>query len=139
MTGEFLSILQKDWVPDLECNKDHPADPFKPYGATPGHGIEWARLITQWALSVYGTEDPKGQPYLEAAQKLYRRAVADGWNVDGAPGIVYTTDWKCHPGWFHDRDALSAGRSHQYFGSAVPGDERCRLCRRLCSVFKVSG
>lgn len=92
----------KDWVPDLECNKDHPADPFKPYGATPGHGIEWARLITQWALSVYGTEDPKGQPYLEAAQKLYRRAVADGWNVDGAPGIVYTTDWKGHPV-VHDR------------------------------------
>ena len=34
--------FRKDWTPDLDCNKDHPDDPFKPYGATPGHGIEWA-------------------------------------------------------------------------------------------------
>ena len=40
--------FRKDWTPDLDCNKDHPDDPFKPYGATPGHGIEWARLITQY-------------------------------------------------------------------------------------------
>ena len=37
----------KEWVADLDCNRDRPDDPFKPYGATPGHGIEWARLITQ--------------------------------------------------------------------------------------------
>ena len=30
-----------DWQPDLECNHDKPDDQFKPYGATPGHGIEW--------------------------------------------------------------------------------------------------
>ena len=41
----------RDWTPDLECNQDKPDDRFKPYGATPGHGIEWARLIAQWALS----------------------------------------------------------------------------------------
>ena len=34
----------KNWEADLECNQDKPDDPFKPYGATPGHGIEWARL-----------------------------------------------------------------------------------------------
>ena len=45
--------FSSDWVPDLECNKDRPDDQFKPYGATPGHGIEWARLITQWAQSTY--------------------------------------------------------------------------------------
>ena len=32
-----------DWVADLDCNKDKPDDQFKPYGATPGHGIEWSR------------------------------------------------------------------------------------------------
>ena len=32
----------KEWVADLDCNRDRPDDPFKPYGATPGHGIEWA-------------------------------------------------------------------------------------------------
>ena len=37
-----------DWTPDLEFNRSKPDDQFKPYGATPGHGIEWARLITQF-------------------------------------------------------------------------------------------
>ena len=40
-----------EWKAELELNKDKPDDPFKPYGATPGHGIEWARLITQWTKS----------------------------------------------------------------------------------------
>lgn len=99
---------KSDWTPDLECNADKPDDQFKPYGATPGHGIEWARLITQWTLSTY-KENPAGQadkdaaePYLEAAQDLYLRAVADGWDADGAPGIVYTTDWTGKPV-VHDR------------------------------------
>ena len=43
----------KEWKADLDCNKECPADRFKPYGATPGHGIEWARLIVQWAYSSY--------------------------------------------------------------------------------------
>lgn len=95
----------KDWIPDLECNKDHPDDPFKPYGATPGHGIEWARLITQWALSAYGQEgtDTKTcSEYICAACELYHRAITDGWNADGEPGIVYTTDWNGEPV-VHDR------------------------------------
>ncbi len=91
-----------DWVPDLECNKERPDDQFKPYGATPGHGIEWARLITQWALSTYGQASDSAKSYLEAAEELYNRAVADGWNADGAPGIVYTTDWNGKP-IVHDR------------------------------------
>lgn len=90
----------KDWVADLECNKDRPDDPFKPYGATPGHGIEWARLICQWACATY--EDDRRQPYIEVAEQLYQRAIADAWNADGAPGIVYTTDWDGKPV-VHDR------------------------------------
>ena len=150
------------WVPEPELNSDKKDDQFKPYGATPGHGIEWARLITQWALSsfeneragVTGGEDisecagragyaggPEcagsagyaggrecaGSPecagsegyagaseragtakhegmlkYVNIAEKLYRRAVTDGWNADGAPGIVYTTGWDGKPV-VHDR------------------------------------
>ena len=91
-----------DWVPDLECNKDRPDDQFKPYGATPGHGIEWARLITQWALSTYKEDKAGAAPYIEAAENLYNRAVADAWNADGEPGICYTTDWNGKPV-VHDR------------------------------------
>ncbi len=89
--------FSSDWVPDLDCNKDHPNDPFKPYGATPGHGIEWARLITQWALS-----SKKESKYIEAAENLFNRAVGDAWDADGARGIVYTTDWDGKPV-VHDR------------------------------------
>ena len=89
-----------DWVPDLTCNQDKKDDPFKPYGATPGHGIEWARLICQWACATYGTAGA-GQ-YIAVAERLYRRAVTDAWNADGAPGIVYTTDWTGQP-IVHDR------------------------------------
>lgn len=92
----------KDWEPDLEKNREKPHDPFKPYGATPGHGIEWARLIIQWALSMYREDIQNAQPYIEAAENLFNRAVDDAWNADGAPGIVYTTDWKGNP-CVHDR------------------------------------
>ena len=87
----------KDWTVDLDCNQDRPDDPFKPYGATPGHGIEWSRLITQWALSSYPDDRQGAGKYLEAAEQLFRRAVTDAWNADGAPGIVYTTDWEGRP------------------------------------------
>ena len=95
----------KDWIPNKEFNREHPNDPFKPYGATPGHAIEWARLIVQWAISswIEGTESRETKDtFIGYAEKLYRRAVADGWNADGAPGIVYTTDWNGKPV-VHDR------------------------------------
>lgn len=92
----------KDWVADLECNKERPDDPFKPYGATPGHGLEWGRLITQWALSTYKNDTAAAAKYIDAAANLYNRAVADAWNADGAPGICYTTDWNGTPV-VHDR------------------------------------
>ena len=92
-----------DWGVELEKNKEKPDDPFKPYGVTPGHGLEWARLIIQWALSTYcGEERAKADAFIGAAENLFKRAVADGWNADGARGIVYTTDWKGNPV-VHDR------------------------------------
>ena len=92
----------KEWQPDLECNREKPDDQFKPYGATPGHGIEWARLITQWALSTYKEDTEQAKPFIEAAENLFNRAVEDAWDADGAPGIVYTTDWNGNPV-VHDR------------------------------------
>ena len=87
----------KDWEPDLEKNREKPDDPFKPYGATPGHGLEWARLITQWALSTYKEDKESMLPYIKASEELFRRAVEDAWNADGAPGICYTTGWDGKP------------------------------------------
>ena len=88
--------FKSDWSLDLECNVDKKDDQFKPYGATPGHGIEWARLITQWALSSFANLDG-AQPYVDAAEHLFARAVADAWNADGTVGLAYTTDWNGKP------------------------------------------
>ena len=83
-----------DWEPQLEYNRDQPAHPFRPYGATVGHGLEWARLLVQTDASL-GDEAPAG---LRAAGiALADRAIADGWHADGADGFVYTTDWEGRP------------------------------------------
>ncbi|MCB0909452.1 MAG: AGE family epimerase/isomerase, partial [Nocardioidaceae bacterium] len=74
------------WSPVPDFNKDRPADPFRPYGATIGHGLEWARLLIQVDAGL-----------ADAAAALYDRAVVDGWAVDGADGFVYTTDWQGTP------------------------------------------
>ncbi len=89
------------WKPDMECNKEKPDDQFKPYGATPGHGIEWARLITQWAISSNLDADAR-EEYIKIAESLYNRAIDDAWYADGAPGICYTTGWDGKP-IVHDR------------------------------------
>ncbi len=92
----------KEWTADLMLNKDKPDDPFKPFGATPGHGIEWARLISQYAMSEFKDDKEKIAEYTNAARNLYDRAIKDAWNADGAPGICYTTDWEGNPV-VHDR------------------------------------
>ena len=92
----------KDWKADLMQNRDRPDDPFKPFGATPGHGIEWARLIVQYAMSSVSDDKEDIKKYTDASQSLYERAVGDAWYADGAPGICYTTDWEGRPV-VHDR------------------------------------
>jgi len=78
------------WQPVLDYNVDRPRDPFRPFGSTPGHGFEWARLIVQ----LEGTL-PAGSPALVAsAEALFDRAVAD--TADGR-ALLYTTDWQGLP------------------------------------------
>ncbi len=82
------------WRPLLEHHRDVPADPFRPYGATVGHGLEWARLLVAVDATL-GDDAPAG--LVDAAVALTDRAVADGWAADGADGFVYTTDWQGRP------------------------------------------
>lgn len=83
-----------DWQPLLDYNKEAPAHPFRPYGATIGHAFEWARLALQLgaALELAGIAAPEW--IVPDARALYDTAVAEGWDVDGAPGFVYTIDWE---------------------------------------------
>ena len=43
--GRLPEHFGPDWSVDLELNRDRPDDPFKPFGATVGHGLEWSRLL----------------------------------------------------------------------------------------------
>jgi len=98
--------FDSDWTPLLEYNADRPDDPFRPYGATPGHGLEWARLLVQVSASL-----PDPEPWLlESAIGLFDRALADGVR-DDAPGIGYTTDW--------DGKAVVAHRFHWVMAEAI--------------------
>jgi mannose/cellobiose epimerase-like protein (N-acyl-D-glucosamine 2-epimerase family) len=82
-----------DWVPLPEFNRDHPADPFRPYGVTIGHLFEWARL----ALHVRaGTPGPPGW-LLDDAVALFAAAADRGWAADGYDGFPYTLDWDDRP------------------------------------------
>jgi mannose/cellobiose epimerase-like protein (N-acyl-D-glucosamine 2-epimerase family) len=83
-----------DWEPVPDYNRDDPAHPFRPYGVTIGHLLEWSRL----ALHLRATLGAAAPDWLLAdARALFDTAVRDGWAVDGADGFVYTTDFSGAP------------------------------------------
>ena len=86
--------FDEQWTPQLDYNIDEPAHPFRPYGATVGHSLEWARLALHLRAAL--GEDAPGW-LLDDARSLFATAVAEGWAVDGADGFVYTVDWEGEP------------------------------------------
>ena len=83
-----------EWDVLPEYNREEPLHPFRPYGATFGHSLEWARFLLQLDASpLVDSPDWLG----EAAEGLTRRALDGGWQVDGRPGLVYTVDWDGNP------------------------------------------
>jgi mannose/cellobiose epimerase-like protein (N-acyl-D-glucosamine 2-epimerase family) len=82
------------WTPLPDYNIDTPAHPFRPYGATIGHALEWSRLGLHLRAAL-GSSAPAWM--LDDAVALFEAAVRDGWAVDGADGFVYTTDWDGRP------------------------------------------
>ena len=83
-----------NWQPVPDYNTDQRAHPFRPYGVTIGHLLEWARL-TLHVRAALGDAAPEWM--LTDAQLLFDTAVADGWSVDGSPGFVYTVDFDGTP------------------------------------------
>jgi sulfoquinovose isomerase len=82
------------WTPQMEYNADEPAHPFRPYGATIGHWLEWSRLALHLRAGL-GASAPDW--LLRDARSLFDAAVREGWAVDGADGFVYTVDWSGSP------------------------------------------
>lgn len=81
-------------VPLPDFNADAKADPFRPFGVTPGHALEWARLLLSLRAGL-----GEGAPswLAEAAAALAERAVADAGAPDGHEGFVYTTGFDGAP------------------------------------------
>ena len=86
-----------NWEPLLDYNKEAPAHPFRPYGATIGHAFEWARLTVQLGVALEQSGIAAPEWIVPDARSLYDTAVQEGWDVDGAPGFVYTIDWDGRP------------------------------------------
>jgi sulfoquinovose isomerase len=78
----------ENWRPLPDYNADRRNDQFRPYGTTPGHSFEWARLLL--ALEAAQASPPAW--LLDAATALFDTAVADAWHRDGHPGLIYTVD-----------------------------------------------
>ncbi len=76
---------------DANWNVDskYVGDPvFRPKGTTPGHALEWSRLLVQlWELG-----ERKTDWLPNAAKHLFSNAVKTGWNT-GSGGFYYTLDW----------------------------------------------
>ena len=90
----------ESWRPLPDYNVHRPGDQFRPFGTTPGHSFEWARLLlsleaaqaAQAARAAPVTQAAPAAWLLEAATALFDTAVADAWSRDGRPGFIYTVD-----------------------------------------------
>jgi mannose/cellobiose epimerase-like protein (N-acyl-D-glucosamine 2-epimerase family) len=80
------------WRPMLEHNHDRLDDPFRPYGATIGHSLEWSRLVLGAGTANGGITDE----LLAMSEALFERGVRDGWQEPGG-GLVYTVGWDGTP------------------------------------------
>ncbi|AXE37690.1 AGE family epimerase/isomerase [Acidipropionibacterium virtanenii] len=85
------------WNVLRDYNKEAPGDRFRAFGGTPGHWVEWGRLLVQMraTLAAEGKKVPEWM--LPDAEALFHQGVADAWATDGAPGFVYTVDWEGEP------------------------------------------
>lgn len=86
------------WDPVLDHNRDHREDPFRPYGSTIGHWLEWSRLLLHLEAATLISMPERDTAWMrDASLTLFERAVAEGWDVDGSEGFVYTVDWEGVP------------------------------------------
>ena len=86
-----------DWRPLPDYNRDHPDHPFRPFGSTTGHLLEWARLLLHLELALERAGETAPAWLRADAEHLFARAVRRGWGVDGAEGFAYTLDWEDRP------------------------------------------
>jgi mannose/cellobiose epimerase-like protein (N-acyl-D-glucosamine 2-epimerase family) len=98
--------LPEHFTSDWRVDRGYAGSPmFRPYGTTPGHWLEWSRLLLQlWEL---GSRRLSWLP--ECAKALFAQATNEGWdhelggfyytlNFDGLPRIRDRYWWPCCEG-----------------------------------------
>jgi sulfoquinovose isomerase len=110
--------FDSDWHLDPHY---HGGDIFRPAGSTPGHWLEWSRLLVQlWELG------ERRQSWLPGASAhLFRNAIDLGWDGENG-GFHYTLDWDNRPAlrqklWWPVCEAIGAA----HFLGAHAGDDYC--------------
>jgi mannose/cellobiose epimerase-like protein (N-acyl-D-glucosamine 2-epimerase family) len=87
--GRLPEHFTADWVHDRDYIG---SEMFRPAGTTPGHWLEWSRLLVQ--LWIAGRRRHDWMP--EAADRMFRKAVEEGWDGERG-GFFYTLDWSGRP------------------------------------------
>ena len=110
--------FDENWVLDRHYEGN---EMFRPSGTTPGHWLEWSRLLYQlWVLG-----EKRHSWMTSAARELFHQSVELGWDkVHG--GFFYTLDWDNRPLlreklWWPVAEAIGAAAyistfdTHDYF------------------------
>jgi mannose/cellobiose epimerase-like protein (N-acyl-D-glucosamine 2-epimerase family) len=101
---------------DWSIDRAYAGDPmFRPAGTTPGHALEWSRLLVQlWELG------GRSSPWMaEAAQALFLHTCEIGWDrIKG--GFYYTLDWNDRP-----------DRSDRYWWPCAEGIAAASVLRQI--------
>ena len=114
------------WVIDTDYY--HPDEMFRPAGTTPGHWLEWSRLVLQlWTL---GGRKHAWMP--EAAKALFVQSMTLGWDKQRG-GFFYTLDWTDKPAktnklWWPMCEAVGAAH---FLNEHLPADSFWEQSYRL--------
>jgi mannose/cellobiose epimerase-like protein (N-acyl-D-glucosamine 2-epimerase family) len=113
--------LPEHFTEGWEIDRDYSGSPvFRPYGTTPGHSLEWARLLLQlWEQGGRKLDWLPG-----AARSLFARATEGGWDREHG-GFYYTLEWDGRPRirdryWWPCCEGIGAAA----FLNAIDGDTR---------------
>lgn len=113
-----------DWQPLPDYNRDRPDHPFRPFGSTTGHLLEWSRLLVHLAVALRAVGDPVPAWLDTDARALFDHATERGWAADGSDGFPYTLDWSDTPvvrermHWVVAEATMAAWALDHHFGTA---------------------
>ena len=125
MKNDFLlpEHFDENWQVLKDFNSDRPADPFRPFGVTIGHLLEWARFVLQ--VKLIAPTEMKMEWADVGAKGMYEAAKKYGWGADGSDGFIYTMDWQRKPvvkermHWVAAEAAMTSWTLHHFTGEGI--------------------